>query len=165
MSTPLLPFLRRHNIPFQIHRHPPLFSVHDSQNLRGNIPGAHTKNLFLRDKNHTLWLVTAEEHQPIPLKTLKTILNARKALSFAQNLEAVLGVKPGAVTPFALINDTQKHVQPVLDASILTQTHVNAHPLRNDATLTILTSDLCRFYELLDRKPTVVNFQTGEITQ
>ena len=90
-------------------RHPPLFTVEQSRSLRGQIPGGHTKNLFLRDKKDALFLVVALEDADIDLKGLHRLLGANGRFSFgsADLMREVLGVAPGAVTPFGAINDTQ----------------------------------------------------------
>ena len=101
--------------------HPPLFTVEQSQGLRGQIPGGHTKNLFLRDKKGALYLVTAEEDAAIELKSLHRRLGASGRFSFgsADLLMETLGVAPGAVTPLAAINDTDGRVTVVLDAGLM----------------------------------------------
>src|SRR5690348_6647871 len=101
-------------------KHPPLFTVEQSQSLRGQIPGGHTKNLFLRDKKHELYLVVALEDAPIDLKGLHRRLGATGRFSFgsADLLREVWGVEPGAVTPFGAINDTGGRVTVVLDTAM-----------------------------------------------
>ena len=101
--------------------HPPLFTVEESQALRGAIPGGHTKNLFLKDKKGALFLVTALEDAAIELKSLHRRLGASGRFSFgsADVLLEALGVVPGAVTPFGAINDTGGRVTVVLDAELI----------------------------------------------
>ncbi len=111
-------------------KHPPLFTVEQSRALRGQIPGGHTKNLFLRDKKHALYLVVAEEGAEIELKGLHRLLGAAGRFSFgsADLLREVLGVEPGAVTPFGAINDTESRVTVVLDTAMMEHDHPQFSP-------------------------------------
>jgi Ala-tRNA(Pro) deacylase len=136
--------------------HPPLFTVEQSRALRGQIPGGHTKNLFLRDKKNTLFLVVAEEHAPIELKSLHHRLGAGRLSFGAPNLlREVLGVEPGAVTPFGAINDADGRVTVVLDAALLEHATLNFHPLNNTMTTAIGRDDLLKFLEATGHKPRV----------
>ena len=136
--------------------HPPLFTVEQSRALRGQIPGGHTKNLFLRDKKNTLFLVTAEEHAPIELKSLHHKLGAGRFSFGAPNLlREVLGVAPGAVTPFGAINDTEGRVTVVLDAALLEHEVINCHPLDNTMTTAISRDDLVKFLESTGHRPRI----------
>src|SRR5262245_42160875 len=127
--------------------HAPVFTVAEARALRGQIPGAHTKNLFLVDKKGALFLVTAPEDAAIDLKHLHHVIGASGRLSFGKPdlLMAVLGVPPGAVTPFAAMNDAAGRVAVVLDAALASAETINAHPLTNAATTTIATRDLLAF--------------------
>ena len=89
--------------------HAPLFTVEQSQALRGTIPGGHTKNLFLKDKRDTVFLVVAPEDARVDLKSLHHKLGANR-FSFGSSalLEELLGVTPGAVTAFGVINDKSR---------------------------------------------------------
>lgn len=138
--------------------HPPLFTVEDSQNLRGDIPGGHTKNLFLKDKKGNIFLVVVEEETRVDLKSLHQPLGAASRLSFgsAELLEDVLGVKPGAVTAFGPVNDTEGRVTVVLDAELMTHETVNCHPLVNTATTAIRSADLIRFLRTTGHEPLVM---------
>ena len=112
------------------HRHPPVYTVEQARALRGDLPGGHAKNLFLKDKKGRLFLIVAEEDRPIDLKDLRRRLGAA-TLSFgkAALLQDVLGVEPGSVTPFALINDEGQRVIVVLDAGLMRHHPLNFHPL------------------------------------
>ena len=138
--------------------HPPLFTVEESQALRGAIPGGHTKNLFLKDKKGALFLVTALEDAAIELKSLHRRLGASGRFSFgsADVLLETLGVVPGAVTPFGAINDTGGRVTVVLDAELMRHLTVNAHPLVNTMTTSIERDDLVRFLESTGHPPRIV---------
>ena len=130
-------------------KHPPLFTVEQSQSLRGQIPGGHTKNLFLRDKKDAIYLVVALEDADIDLKGLHRRLGANGRFSFgsADLLREVLGVEPGAVTPFGVINDTDGRVTVVLDAAMMEHETLNYHPLVNTMTTSIKRDDLMKFLE------------------
>ncbi|MGY8960137.1 MAG: prolyl-tRNA synthetase associated domain-containing protein, partial [Alphaproteobacteria bacterium] len=142
------------------HDHSPAFTVDESQALRGVLPGAHVKNLFLRDKKKRSWLVTAVEDRVIDLKALRRRLGATGSLSFgaAEPLMALLGVTPGSVTPFGIINDREGVVSMVLDKALLTGDLVNVHPLRNDQTTALHPDDLLRFLEAENHTPLVLDF-------
>ena len=138
-------------------KHPPLFTVEQSRALRGQIPGGHTKNLFLRDKKHALFLVVAEEEADIELKGLHRLLGASGRFSFGSSdlLREVWGVEPGAVTPFGALNDTAGRVTVVLDKAMLTHATLNFHPLVNTMTTSIARDDLIRFLESTGHSPRV----------
>ncbi len=149
--------LDRLGIPHATVNHPPLFTVEQSQSLRGSIPGGHTKNLFLRDKKGALYLVTAEEDAAIELKSLHRRLGAAGRFSFgsAAQMMDTLGVAPGAVTPFGAINDVGNRVTVVLDAALMRHAVINAHPLVNTMTTSIGRDDLVRFLESTGHKPRI----------
>jgi Ala-tRNA(Pro) deacylase len=144
--------------------HPPLFTVEQSQGLRGQIPGGHTKNLFLRDKKGVLYLVTAEEDAAIELKSLHRRLGASGRFSFgsADLLMETLGVVPGAVTPLAAINDTEGRVTVVLDAALMQHAVINCHPLANTMTTSLARADLVRFLETTGHPPRIVAVTSPE---
>ena len=128
--------------------HPPLFTVEQSKTLRGDIPGAHTKNLFLKCKKGTLWLVVALESTPVDLKTLHQLLGCgRLSFGSAELLLQMLGVEPGSVTPFSVINDRDSRVTVVLDEALLRYERLNFHPLVNTATTGISKDGLIRFLD------------------
>lgn len=147
-------------IPYRTTEHAAVFTVEESQAECGAIPGAHIKNLFLRDKKKRLWLATVLDHRRIDLKALKRALGAQGSLSFgdAALLMEVLGVIPGAVTPFGIINDTEKRVAMVLDAGLFEQEIVNAHPLRNDRTTSLKGTDLEAFLKAEGYAPIILDF-------
>lgn len=145
--------------------HPPLFTVEDSQTLRGTIPGAHVKNLFVKDKKGRLFLLVAEEEAEIDLKKVHELIGAQGRVSFVQagQLEEVWGVKPGAVTPFGAINDAAGLVTVVLEATLMRDPLINAHPLVNTMTTAISRDDLVAFLEAVGHPPRIVAFaQSGQ---
>lgn len=140
------------------HTHAAVHTVDDNRRLRGDLPGGHCKNLFLKDKKGQVWLVVALEDRAIDMKTLKTRIGAAH-LSFGQPglLADILGVTPGSVTPLALINDTEARVRVVLDAGLFDFGVVNFHPLVNTATTAIAPQDLVRFIESCGHQPARVD--------
>jgi Ala-tRNA(Pro) deacylase len=138
-------------------KHPPVFTVEQAGLLRGQIPGGHTKNLFLRDKKHALYLVVAPEDARIDLKGLHRLLGASGRFSFGSSdlLAEVWGVEPGAVTPFGAINDTEARVTVVLDAAMMEHETLNFHPLVNTMTTSIARDDLVKFLESTGHMPRI----------
>ena len=138
--------------------HAPLFTVEQSKELRGELPGGHTKNLFLRNKKGAMWLVTCLEDREIDLKALADLLGAGR-LSFGrpERLMRFLGVIPGAVTPLAVINDRLKQVEFAIDSALLKHDPVNVHPLTNDMTVALSPLDLLRFLEAVDHPPRMLD--------
>jgi Ala-tRNA(Pro) deacylase len=158
-ATPekLFAFLQELGIAYRRVSHPPLFTVEQSRALRGQIPGGHTKNLFLRDKKNALYLVVAEEDAEIELKGLHRVLGANGRFSFgsADLLREVLGVAPGAVTPFGVISDSESRVTVVLDATLMEHDVINCHPLVNTMTTSIGSADLIKFLEATGHTPRI----------
>ena len=138
-------------------KHPPVFTVEQASRLRGQVPGGHTKNLFLRDKKNALYLVVALEDAEIELKGLHRLLGASGRFSFgsADLLAEVWGVVPGAVTPFGAINDKEGRVTVVLDAAMMEHETLNYHPLVNTMTTSIAREDLVKFLESTGHLPRV----------
>src|SRR5215475_7807190 len=133
-------------IAHQTYSHPPVFTVAEATALRGSLPGGHCKSLFLKDKRGGFWLAVMLEERRIDLKRLASRLAApRFSFGGAADLYRVLGVHPGSVTPFALVNDVEHLVTPVLDAAMLDHDPVNYHPLANDRTTAVAPADLLRF--------------------
>jgi Ala-tRNA(Pro) deacylase len=134
--------------------HAPVFTVEQAKAHRGELPGHHIKNLFLRNKKEEMWLVVALEDRAIDLKRLGELLGAGR-LSFGspERLRTYLGVEPGSVTPFAVINDTGKKVRLVLDRGLQGDGPINAHPLTNTMTSAITLADLLRFFEATGHAP------------
>lgn len=164
-ATPddLFAFLDRLGIAHRTVTHLPLFTVEQSRALRGQIPGGHTKNLFLKDKKDALFLVVALEDAAIDLKSLHRRLGATGRFSFgsADLMREMLGVEPGSVTPFALINDTGLRVTAVLDAEMMKHPLLNYHPLVNTMTTTIANSGLLRFIEATGHTPRIEAVSEG----
>lgn len=138
--------------------HAPMFTVEQSQSLRGTIPGAHTKNLFLKDKDGRLVLVVAKEDTKVDLKGLAKRLGfGRFSFGKAELLMDVLGIEPGSVTAFALINESARALAAVVvDEALLNFAEVNAHPLTNSATTRVATDDLLKFIEACGHVPVIL---------
>jgi Ala-tRNA(Pro) deacylase len=138
--------------------HQPVFTVEEAQGLRGSIAGAHTKNLFLKDKKDALFLVVAPEDAAIELNHLHRRIGASGRLSFGRPelLMETLGVAPGSVTAFAAINDTAGRVAVVLDQALLAEGRINCHPLVNTATTTIAADDLLAFLRATGHEPAIL---------
>lgn len=141
------------------HRHPPLFTVEESKALRGDLPGGHCKNLFLKDRKDRHWLVVALEDAAVPLNSFDRVIgSARLSFASADRLWRVLGVRPGSVTPFALVNDRERLVNVVLQKAMLDHDPLNYHPLSNDRTTAIAPADLLRFIRACGHEPRIVEF-------
>ena len=137
--------------------HPAVFTVEEARELRGAIAGGHTKNLFLRDKKGALYLVVAAEDATIELRSLHRVLGASGRFSFgsAELMQETLGVAPGSVTPFAVINDKEARVTLVIDAALMTQGMLNFHPLVNTATTSISREGLLKFLAATGHAPRI----------
>ena len=139
--------------------HPPVFTVEEAKALRGNLPGHHIKNLFLRNKKEEMWLVVALEDRAIDLKRLGEVLGAgRLSFGSADRLKRTLGVEPGSVTPLSLVNDEARAVQLVLDRGVADGGPVNAHPLVNTMTTALAPADLLRFFDATGHTPRWLDF-------
>jgi len=138
--------------------HAPVFTVEESQDLRGTIPGAHTKNLFLKDKDGRMVLVVAKEDTKVDLKALAKQLGfGRFSFGKPELLMEVLGIEPGSVTAFALINGTSSQLAAVVvDEALMGFAEVNAHPLVNSATTRVATNDLIRFMKACGHTPRIL---------
>jgi Ala-tRNA(Pro) deacylase len=153
----LLAELDRLGIEHDTLRHPSVYTVEESLKVVGELPGGHSKNLFLRDKPGRMWLVAMPAERTIDLKQLAALLGTSR-LSFASAawMERYLGVGAGAVTPFAVINDHANEVTVVLDQELLARDRINLHPLENNATTGIAPAGLIRFLEAVGHPPRIL---------
>ncbi len=160
----LFHFLDGLGIGTETAEHPPLYTVADGKHLRQAMVGLHSKNLFLKDKKGRLFLVVAVEDSLIDLKRLHEAIGGNGRLSFgsAELLLEVLGVTPGSVTPFALVNDVPPRVTLVLDQRFLASPDANFHPLVNTATTRIAVPDLLAFARATGHEPLIVAFAAAE---
>lgn len=153
----LMAYLDRLGIAATTVEHPPLFTVEESRRLRGDIPGGHTKNLFLKDKKGALFLLVAEEDAAIDMKTAhQAIGSARLSFGRPELLQDLLGVMPGSVTPFGLLNDRIGQVEALIEAGLMAHDRLNFHPLENTATTTIGRDDFVAFLRATGHEPRVV---------
>ena len=144
-------------IAYVVHHHPPLHTVAESVVLRGSLPGGHCKSLFLIDRKGGLWLMVVLEDRRLDLKALADRLGApRFSFGSPERLYETLGVHPGSVTPFALMNDRARKVAVVLDARMLEHDPLNYHPLVNTATLAVTPRDLLKFIADCGHQPRLV---------
>jgi Ala-tRNA(Pro) deacylase len=168
MMTPaeLLAFLSEIGANPVNHEHPAVFRVDEGEELKAAIPGAHTKNLFLKDAKDQLWLISAEGHAQIDLKRLHTVIGSAR-LSFGNPalMAQTLGVSPGSVTAFGLVNDTDHRVRFVLDRTLDEAPLVNFHPLTNTATTTVSRDGFRRFLQRIGVAPLVVDFAAMAVVE
>ncbi|MBK9081512.1 MAG: prolyl-tRNA synthetase associated domain-containing protein [Rhizobiales bacterium] len=161
-ATPddLFAYLDRLGLAHETVSHPPLYTVEESRALRGQIPGGHTKNLFVKDKKSRLFLLVALEDAQIDLKRVHEAIGGQGRVSFGSGelLEEVWGVKPGSVTPFGAINDAEGRVTVVLEAGLMAHARLNFHPLVNTQTTGLAAADLVRFLEATGHAPRIVAF-------
>lgn len=160
----LLAFLSDHRIQAVTHEHPAVFTVDEGEDIKARIPGVHTKNLFLKDAKGQLWLISALGETTIDLKKLHHVIGSGR-LSFGpqEMMLETLGVTPGSVTAFGLINDTDKRVRFVLDKALADSDPVNFHPLKNDATTAVSQAGFRRFLAALGVTPMIVDFAAMEV--
>jgi Ala-tRNA(Pro) deacylase len=159
-----LAFLDSLGVAHDTLEHPAVFRVGEGEEVKAQIPGAHTKNLFLKDAKDRLWLISAEDKAVIDLKRLhQVIASARLSFGNAALMEEVLGVTPGSVTAFALVNDETHRVTFVLDRTLAEAERVNFHPLVNTATTGVGREGFRRFLSAVGATPMVVDFKTMQV--
>jgi Ala-tRNA(Pro) deacylase len=137
--------------------HAPVFTVEEAQKVHSDIPGGHCKNLFCKDEKGVLWLIVALEDARIDLKAAKDKIGSKR-LTFGKPelLLEILGIEPGSVTPFSLINDKEVRTNVILDEAMMREAKLNFHPLKNDATTTIAAADLITFIIACGHTPRIV---------
>jgi len=156
----LFDLLNKLDIETKTHEHEAVFTVEESAKVKHMIPGGHTKNLFVKDKKGSYFLLVAEGTAQIDLKQIHRLIGARGRVSFgrADALMEMLGVEPGSVTAFAPMNDTNNQVKVFIDASLMRYQQINCHPLKNTMTTTISREDLLRFLEAVNHPAEVLQF-------
>jgi Ala-tRNA(Pro) deacylase len=166
-ATPdeLLAYLDALDIPSAPVEHPPLHTVEESQALRGDIPGGHVKNLFVKDKKGRLFLLVLGEGTPVDLKRVHERIGAQGRVTFgsAELLDEAWGVKPGAVTPFGAINDRQGRVTVVLDAEMMRHERLNFHPLVNTRTTGVNSAGILKFLRATGHEPLIVALAAANV--
>ena len=141
-------------IDYNAHHHPPLRTVEDSKAYRGDMPGLHIKNLYLRDRKKRNFLLVAQEDQSVDLKAVQAMIGCdRLSFGSAERLMEILGVRPGAVSPLALINDPTHLVGVLLDTRLRGSSRIYAHPLVNDITLGMTSEGLAQFLDYTGHVP------------
>lgn len=155
----LLAKLDELGISHKTHDHAPIFTVAEGADIKAKLAGGHTKNLFLKDKSGALFLVCALGDTEIAVNKLHKELGCKR-LSFgkADLLLEKLGVTPGSVTLFSVINDTNREVTLVLDKALFDFALVNFHPLKNDATTAISSADMITYAEATQHTPIIIDF-------
>jgi len=155
----LFAMLKRLGIAYETIEHEPLFTVEQARKLRDQIPSGHAKNLFLKDNKKQIWLFVVHADTRVELKTLAKKLQA-PGLHFAQSNDLMnyLGVTPGSVTPFGLLNDYDHVVRVLLDKELLAHNTVGIHPLRNNATTIISIDALQQFIRACGNEMTLFDF-------
>ena len=164
-SQELLKTLKALNIETTTHEHEAVFTVEESSKIKQDIPGGHTKNLFLKDKKGNFFLIVAEGTAQIKLNSVHTIIGAKGRVSFGkpEALMELLGVKPGSVTAFAPINDIDNKVSVIIDEPLLRYDLINCHPLTNEMTTTISKEDLLKFLTHIKHEPQIIQVsEAGE---
>ncbi|KAA0969655.1 prolyl-tRNA synthetase associated domain-containing protein [Aureimonas fodinaquatilis] len=158
-AEPLFNLLKKLGLSVDSQWHEPVFTVEGSEELIASIPGGHTKNLFLKDKKGRIFLVVAHVDTQVDLKTLHQKIGAQGRLSFgdSERMQAMLGVTPGSVTIFGIMNDADGAVTLVLDANLMKYEIINGHPLTNWATTSISRVDLMSFCEATGHPPLITN--------
>jgi len=154
----LLTLLPQLGITVSTYTHKAVFTVEESEEINSQIPGAHTKNLFVKDKKGNFFLLIAENHALISLNKIHPLIGAKSRVSFgkAEDLMKLLGVTPGSINAFAPINDKNGNVAVIIDKPLLLHALINCHPLTNEMTSTISKEDLLRFLEHIGHIPQIV---------
>ncbi len=155
----LFDFLDELNISHKTHDHEPIFTVEEGAEIKAKMPGGHTKNLFLKDKAGRFFLICALGQTPIRINKLHPVLGCKR-LSFGkpEPLLEHLGMTPGSVTLFSILNDKDNKVTLILDAALMHHDIVNFHPLLNDATTAISSADMIAFAKAAGHDPVILDF-------
>ena len=163
-SFELIEMLKKEKYEIKVHQHDALFTVEDSKKLRGKIDGAHSKNLFLKNKKNKFFLLTCEEADKVDLKRISKSLELGNT-SFAKEeyLDQYLKIKPGSVSPFALLNDEGGQVDFYLEQTLYESKFVNFHPLINTLTITIETKRFIEFMIENDKKIHIFSSIGGKV--
>ena len=163
-SLELIELLKKRKYAIKVHQHDALFTVEDSKKLRGKIDGAHSKNLFLKNKKNKFFLLTCEEADKVDLKRVSKSLGLGNT-SFAKEeyLDQYLKIKPGSVSPFALLNDEGGQIDFYLEQSLYQSKFVNFHPLINTFTITIETNNFIEFMIENNKKIHIFSSSQGNV--
>ncbi len=155
----ILEVLETLGIRYELHRHDPIFTVEEGEHLKAHIPGLHCRNLFLRDKKKAMFLVVAGNDTAVDMKLLeKDLGSARLSFASPERLWEYLGIRPGSVNPFCVINDADHHVKVLLDAAMMQAEVINVHPMDNAMTVSIAPRDLLTFFAYTEHEPVTLAF-------
>jgi len=156
----LMARLEELGISYDLHHHEAVYTVEESEKLDRDIPGAHCRNLFLRDKKKRNFLLVLQNETDVDMKKLPDIIGAdRLSFGSADRLWQYLGVRPGSVCPFAIINDADKDVKILLDKDMMEADVVNYHPLLNTMTVSLSPQDLIKFIQSCGHEPHIVDLK------
>jgi len=157
MEKELLDFFKQHQIDYALHTHEPVFTTEQSNHLHETIQGAHSKNLFLKDKKKSFFMLSILDHKRVNLKALSKNFG-KGGLSFAsvEELMGKLSLTPGSVTPYALLHDPDAKIKFLLDQDFLNYEVLNFHPLRNDQTVSLNLKSFFHYFELIHHSPQVI---------
>lgn len=148
------------NIEYELHHHEAVFTVEEADKVDSAIKGAACRNLFLRDKKKKMYLVTAQNHTQIDLKKLeKRLASARLSFGSPERLFENLGVRPGSVCPFSVVNDNNQNVRMILEEDMMNQETVTYHPLLNTMTVALKPNDLIKFFDHIKHPYEIVDLQ------
>lgn len=162
-AASLLDFMRTHDVQFRHYHHVPVFTVAEADDVSANIPGLHTRNMFLKDKKDRMVLVTLAHDFPIDLKRLSDVLGmGRFSFGSPERLWTHLGVRPGSVTPLSALNDCGHQVRVVLEASMMAAPLINVHPLVNSMTVGLAPQDLVTLLEKQGKTPEIIDLKTAQ---
>lgn len=154
----LLEILQKLDIEYKFYEHEAVFTVEESSKIKEDMPGTHCRNLYLRDKKKKNFLVVAANETEVDMKTLSDKIECgRLSFGSADRLWQFLGIRPGSVCPFTVINDTEHKVQVVLDSYMMKQERVHYHPLDNTMTIGIAPDDLLKFFEHTGHTPLILD--------
>lgn len=151
--------LAENNIKSTLYTHRPVFTVAEGHDIKNAIQGGHCRNLFIKDKKDNMALVTALNETEIDLKALSDRIGfGRISFGSAERLENTLGIKPGSVTPFAILNDREKRVINILDEAMFKHDVICVHPLINNMTIALSPYDLQKFLTDCGYAPRILAF-------
>lgn len=158
----LLKKLEDRGIPYTLYRHQPVFTVAESQSIDRDIPGAHVRNMFIRDKKEVMFLVTLRHETMIDLKKLPDVINCgRISFGSPDRLWKYLGIRPGSVNPFCILCDTEKQVTLILEKAMMEEDIINVHPMDNSMTVGIKPADLLRLLDDHGVKPIIIDLSAA----
>jgi Ala-tRNA(Pro) deacylase len=150
-------------ISYQLHTHIPVFTVEEADKVNGDIAGAHIKNLFLRDKRENMFLLSVRTTTTLDLKKLSDLLGTgRFSFGSPERLWTYLGVKPGSVTPLAILNDIGKKVALILEKGMMEEDLINIHPLDNSMTVGMRPQELIKILENKGISPQIIDLSSAK---